>query len=113
MAAIIDRALLDGYVGKHISNVCTLGFTDDKENHCAHWVSHVLQLSIGYPCAKGGRSIRVQELFAACPSVGAFDDAPASAFLVFVTAPGNVHLAKKQMDNVPRKHIGIDRKAHV
>jgi hypothetical protein len=103
----LDRALLDSYLGKNISDVCTFGFTGAQENHCAHWVSHVLQLSIGYCCGKGGRSIRVQELFAACPTVGAFDDAPSTSFLVFVTAPANVSLSKKVMVNVPRKHIGI------
>jgi hypothetical protein len=103
----LSANLLNQYVGKNVVDLCAFGFTNGSENHCAHFVSHVLQLEFGYTCAPGGRNIRVQEVFAKCPKVGKFDDRPSEACLVFVTKASNVHLASKVMDNVPKKHIGI------
>lgn len=106
--------LLNGYLGKDIKDICSFGFTKATENHCAHFVSHVLALEFGYTCEKlgkgggKGRNVRVQEIFAQCPSVGKFDDCgrPATC-LVFVTKASNVNLGQKKMSNVPKKHIGI------
>ncbi len=103
----LSADLLNQYVGKNIVDICAFGFASGAENHCAHFVSHVLQLEFGYTCARGGRNIRVQEVFAKCPEVGEFDDRPGQSCLVFVTKASNVHLAKKIIDNVPKKHIGI------
>lgn len=56
-----------------------------------------------------GANIRVQDIFARCIRVGKWSDRPANltVCLAFVTLMKNVNLATKQMDNVPRKHIGI------
>ena len=103
---LLSKVILNGYLGKHINDICIFKFVAD--NHCAHFVSHVLTLEFGVKCASKGRNIRVQEIFAQCPQVGTFDDHDVKRpCLVFVTAAGNVHLKKTLMDNVPKKHIGI------
>lgn len=102
-------------LGKHISEICGNGYTDDSHNHCAHFVSHALGLSVGYTCKAqtGGRntgaSLRVHELFRYCRQVGNFADRPTAGTntLVFITNPANVDLASKVMVNHPRKHVGV------
>lgn len=103
-----------------ISDFCGNGFVASSDNHCAHFVSHVLGLDAGYDCAvhmqkqSGGASLRVQELFAACPDVGVLKDAPAGVpLLVFVTAISNVDVAAHTMRNVPQKHVGIFDGTHI
>ena len=105
----LDAALLNGYLGKNVADFCTFGFTSASENHCAHFVSHVLQFEFGYRCKgeKAGRNIRVKETFEKCPNVGKWENRSPGACLVFVTQAGNVHLKQKIMDNVKKKHIGI------
>ena len=103
------------YLGKHIKDICGNQFHKDSDNHCAHFVSHVKGIAVGYLCrnmtgkGKGGASIRVHEIFAKCPDVGKWDDRPAavSECLAFVTDSKNVDVTKKTMANVPKKHVGI------
>jgi hypothetical protein len=112
---MISPSELDTYLKKHINQICPNDFTRDAENHCAHFVSHVLGYQFGVTCSGMGKanapgaSIRVQSLFPHCPSVGKWDSRPASrpSGLVFITNPSNVNLASKIMVNVPRKHVGI------
>jgi hypothetical protein len=112
---MLTEAILQGYLGKHIADICTIGYTSDSDNHCAHFVSHVLGFQFGATCRTMRRgtgtpgSIRVHEVFARCLSVGPWDQLPVPLFwgLVFITNARNVTLAKKTMQNVPRKHIGI------
>jgi hypothetical protein len=108
---------LDGYVNKHISKICTCSFDNDADNHCAHFVCHVLQLNFGQTCfgltGKGDKktaaNVRVHEVFPKCLSVGKWDNKPATLKqgLIFVTDAKNVNLTSKQMANVQKKHIGI------
>jgi hypothetical protein len=117
---MITETALNGYLGKHISAICTVGYTSNSDNHCAHFVSHALGYQFGATCrlmASGSGtpgSIRVQELFARCLEVGQWDQMPASLLsgLVFITNAANVHLRSRTMDNVPRKHVGIFFGAH-
>jgi hypothetical protein len=120
-ASVLNSALLDSYLGANIADICPHGYTDNSLNHCAHFVSHVLNLSLGSVTCKGmsavkqadriGVCIRVHELFAACPELGLYDDCSSelktSGVLVFVTSPSVVNLQAKRMSNVPKKHIGI------
>src|SRR5438046_2555556 len=77
-------SILDGFVDKHISEICTCSFLNDAENHCAHFVCHVTGLNFGLTCfamsGKGeqGKSanIRVQEVFPRCRSVGTWASKP-------------------------------------
>ncbi len=104
---------LQKYEGKHIKDICGNAYHNDSDNHCAHFVSHVLGFSFGLTCkgmtGKGtkGASLRVHELFAKCPEVGKLADCKAAACLVFITKAGNVNLAQKVMSNVPQKHVGV------
>jgi hypothetical protein len=112
---MVTRSVLDGYLGKPIAKICSRGFASAHENHCAHFVSHALGFHFGFTCAdmKAGlgskASIRVHEVFHQCPSVGKWEEKPVVLIqcLVFITAAGNVDLANRSMDNVPRKHVGI------
>lgn len=107
---------LTDYVGNHISRLCS-NFTDDDQNMCAHFVSHVLNFSFGYNCrTHSGRQlspaacIRVQEVFARCASVGFWRDRPRELdqCLIFVTTRSNpVDLQTKVFGNIPKKHVGI------
>lgn len=112
---MITAATLDAKLGQEITAVCPTGYTDRAHNHCAHFVSHMLEYTFGFTCGHmvrgtGARAnIRVHELFARCPRVGRWADRPATLMrcLVFITNANNVNVATKQMTNVPRKHVGI------
>ncbi|MBE0656387.1 MAG: hypothetical protein IH602_01790 [Bryobacteraceae bacterium] len=112
---MLAESTLRAYLGKHISTICPIGFADDGDNHCAHFVSHVLGYQFGATCRTMKRgtgtpaSIRVHDLFSHCVSVGKWDELPVPLFwgLVFITRASNVNLKSKVMNNVPRKHVGI------
>jgi hypothetical protein len=114
-AAVITQQLLDGYLGKAIGAICQNGYNSNHDNHCAHFVSHVLGYKFGTTCQLMGTgngpaaNLRVQEVFPKCPAAGVWSLRPAtlSPCLVFITRASNVNLATKVMANVPRKHIGI------
>lgn len=111
----LSEATLLGLLGRHIRDICPLGYANDADNHCAHFVSHVLGYQFGATCRTMVHgtgtpgSIRVQEVFARCLSVGNWSDVPVPLFwgLVFITNPRNVNTSAKSMVNVPRKHVGI------
>lgn len=111
----VTRALLDAFLGRHISSICTeVKFVADAQNHCAHFVNHVLGIELPLTCGgllgKSGASanIRVHETFAACPRVGLFADRPDDEpCFAFVTQRSAVDLGKHTMVNIPKKHIGI------
>jgi hypothetical protein len=112
-----SASLLDGHIGKHISTICTCGYIADAENHCAHFVCHITELHFGTTCrsltGKGqfadSANVRVHEVFRKCRRVGTWDSKPAeiTSGFIFVTQAGNVHLKKKEIDNVRNKHIGL------
>lgn len=108
---IIQKHQLDDYVGKSIAQICQNGYTDTGDNHCAHFVSHVLGYDFAFTCremVKGakspGASLRVHDLFERCAKVGQWADLPKSvnACLIFVTDDKNVDLRNQRMRNVPR-----------
>jgi GH24 family phage-related lysozyme (muramidase) len=112
---------LSSFLGKSVGDICQQGFHDAEANHCAHFVSHVGGYQFGFLChaisgsSRKGVSVRVQELFPHCPEVGEWEDRPDTDddLLVFITARRNVNLARKTIQNVPKKHIGILRKGEV
>lgn len=107
--------LQNAYEGKNISAICARGYAASTDNHCAHFVSHVLGISIKTTCATmksqagASASLRVQDVFGHCSTVGAWADRSATAgdCVVFITRATNVNLGTKTMVNVPRKHVGI------
>ena len=112
---MITANQLNYRLGQSISKICPNGYASAADNHCAHYVSHVLNFTFGVTCGQmhsgpgPNANIRVQELFARCPSVGVWVDRPVEALqsLVFVTNAANVNLASHTMENVPKKHVGI------
>ena len=111
----ITEASLRALLGQHIRQICPLNYAADADNHCAHFVSHVLGYRFSTTCrtmvnAVGTpATIRVQDVFAHCLQVGPWDDLPSPLFwgLVFITNAHNVNVRAKQMVNIPRKHVGI------
>ena len=104
----VTTALLDTYLGKNINAICPAHYK--AENHCAHFVSHVLNLRFGALChAKTGVNIRVQELFAKCQKIEQLIECRSIAVpqLVFITGEHNVNMQRHEMVNVPKKHVGI------
>ena len=112
---MLTQHQLNGYLGKAIGEICQNGFKSVHDNHCAHFVAHVLDYRFGVTCQMmgsgkaPGATLRVQEIFPKCRSVGAWSLRPASlrTCLVFITRASNVNLATRTMANVPRKHVGI------
>jgi hypothetical protein len=110
---------LSDTLNKTIADFCQNKFTGTDENHCAHFVCHVLALDAGYDCkthkngSHPGSCLRVQELFPECPQVGNWNNAPQGMKIVFVTDKSNVDLTAHTMRNVPKKHVGIFSDGHV
>ena len=113
---MISASTLNSYLNKHMSMICPNGYDKDNINHCAHFVGHVLDITVGKTClsivhgtgAEG--SIRVNEIFNLyCPLVGEWKSKPSSLSrcLIFITSPTNVTLSPKHMTDHPTKHIGI------
>ncbi len=121
---MVTTDVLDGYLGHSMRAVCPHGYDARNDNHCAHFVAHVLQLDFGVTCAalRGRRgaaaaaNVRVHEIFARCPMTQEIIECPANgAGLIFVSKrssfqpervchPGPMAM---RMANVPKKHIGI------
>jgi hypothetical protein len=112
---MLTAAELNTLLGKNISQICSNGYVNPHDNHCAHFVCHTLGYGFGYTCQAAtagkapGANLRVHELFARCPGVGRWADKPAqlTTCLVFVTAANHVNVPLKTMANVPKKHVGI------
>lgn len=108
------KTQLEAALGRNISAICPNGFHDAAQNHCAHFVSHMLDVDAPFNCrqyvggSQPGANIRVHELFALCPKVGKKADMDLSRTqIVFVTLAANVDVATKTMVNIPQKHVGI------
>src|SRR5215207_7773780 len=93
-------------LNKTIADFCQNRFTGTAENHCAHFVCHVLELNSGYDCkmhkngSHPGSCLRVQALFPECPQVCKRNSAPQGLKIVFVTDNANANLTAHTMRNV-------------
>src|SRR5688500_1369594 len=105
--------VLPASIDKNIKAFCDCAYINNDDNHCAHFVSHVMKYRFGFKCkdmtGKGtfGANIRVHEIFNQCIKVGDWKDKPEGDLLAFVIKCGDVNLNDKTMVNVPTKHIGI------
>jgi hypothetical protein len=116
---MVTLSLLNDYLGRGISDICPHGYDAGRDNHCAHFVSHALNLSFGLTCAsmKGIRgataaaNLRVHEIFDQCTSTREVIACPATGEgLIFVSDRRSFHQrpgGAVQLRNVPKKHIGI------
>lgn len=111
---MLSASTLDSYVGMSISQICPFGYDNATDNHCAHFVSHALQLGFGLTCVQmrggttGGANLRVHEVFAQCSNTREILECPTTGEgLIFVSDRSNFRGAPTQISNVPRKHIGL------
>lgn len=110
-------------MGMHISKMCPFSIAkNNSENHCAHYVSHIMGYELpGATCknatwadkqkAAKGATIRVNDLFNSAPETGLLSSKPAALTecLIFVTLASNVKSVgnKLSMSTHPKKHVGI------
>jgi hypothetical protein len=110
---MLSAVTLNTYVGRPIKQICPHGYDSSSDNHCAHFVSHALQLTFGYTCAMsrgrvGGANLRVHELFPQCGATREVLECPTSGEgLIFVSERGNFSGSPTQIANVSKKHVGI------
>jgi hypothetical protein len=113
---MISTPQLDSWLNKNMADICLNGYSKASDNHCAHFVSHVLSLNFGYTCQRHtgkqhpGANLRVQEIFARCPSVQEITSCdPTFKGIVFVSGSGNfvTRGGKTTLNNVPKKHVGL------
>lgn len=116
---MLNKAVLDGLVGKTIGEFCAHGYDAKNDNHCAHFVSHVLNLNVGMTCGRlvptpdpkaAAASVRVHEIFDASRNVRQLVQCPLRGEgLVFVSAATNFvrQGTTTALRNVPKKHIGL------
>jgi hypothetical protein len=106
---------LQGYAGKSIAQLCNNRFTSLSEFHCAHTVSHILDIQIATLCGDlyrntrhTGATIRCDELYNGLVRKGPWEKKPTpdNGLLIFCTSARNV-TAGGQMINVRQKHVGI------
>ena len=116
----ISLASLQAYIGKPIADICENNFASPTQNHCAHFVSHALNIRLGMLCGdmafktkKTGASIRCDELYNRLINRGPWQSRPAleDGLLLFVTSSKNV--TNGAMANVPQKHVGIHHSGQV
>jgi len=115
MSNTLSLSVLEGYVGKGIKDICTTSFDSSTENHCAHFASHALGLSIGTLCGSmkwdtrgTGASIRCDELYNGLTQKGEWADRPTDkedGMLVFVLSASGV--SNGVMRAIRQKHVGI------
>jgi len=111
----VTKAELDALVGKSINDICTNHFSSEQENHCAHFVSHALNIKLATLCGdlkwatrRTGATVRCNELYNNLPQRGPWDQRPlaqSDGLLIFVISARDV--VDNVMHPVPRKHVGI------
>jgi len=115
---------LEDAVGKRIDEFCSSTLASEHgENHCAHFVSHMLGYDLAAPAAScktwtladkrnnavEGASIRVNEIYNHIPKARKMpisDNACYGPGLVFVTQKRNMGKNGK-MGSIKAKHIGV------
>jgi len=112
-------------LGKSIRQLCPFSIAKmDNQNHCAHYVSHMMGYEFPGPTCKNftwadkqkpakGATIRVDDIFKQCVTTELLAAKPAAVTecLVFVTLANNVKKvgSKLVMGNNPKKHLSSIR----
>lgn len=124
-----EQTNIEASLGKNISELCPFSIGKlSNQNHCAHYVSHMMGFEFPGPTCKNftwadkqkpekGATIRVDDIFKNCKATGLLSDKSASITecLVFVTIASNVTTmgSKLVMGNNSKKHIGILREGKI
>lgn len=114
---------LTEYLGKKIDQLCPFSLgKDSSQNHCAHFVSHVMEYEFAETTCKNltdadklldgkGAVIRVDDIFNITPMFGRWTDKPLylTSCLIFATNSGNMEWGdcRRKMKNGQKKHVGI------
>ena len=116
---------LETYLGQSVVDFCgTFGSVADSEDHCAHFVSHVLQLRIPgaalcsnvgsssytYEDRRKGFCIRVNQVFNSCQNRARWDDAKLPTDVCFIVATVEANIERKSpltIGSMRQKHIGF------
>src|SRR5262245_52301467 len=116
---MITQEQLDSFLGKSMTDICLNGYNATNLNHCAHFVSHALNLSFEMTCARLvgkkatalGANVRVHEVFSKCPEKNEITMCTTElAGLIFVSGASNFVTDAANittLKNIPKKHIGI------
>jgi hypothetical protein len=115
------QSTLEGYIGQSINQICSTNFTSPTENHCAHFVCHVLNIQYGLVCGSmtsratrgQGATIRVNELYNNLQYTGPWASRPADVHGLLVFVLRAAHMTTNVMPAVPQKHVGIMFKSNV
>ena len=114
---------INNSLNKHISYLCPFSIgKNNSQNHCAHFVSHIMGYEFAGPTCKNftwadkqrkekGATIRVDDLFNNLPKTGLLSNKPPPTveYLIFVTLASNMRKVgiKWIMGNQSKKHVGI------
>ena len=116
---------LDTYLGKSVESFCgKYGKVGDSQNHCAHFVSHVLKLRIpgaalcsnvgdssySYAERRMGFCVRVNQVFNSCKNRARWDDKKLPTEVCFIVATLESNVETKDpltIGSMSRKHIGF------
>jgi hypothetical protein len=122
---------LDTYLGQSLVDFCgKYGSVGDNQNHCAHFVSHVLQLRIPgaalcsnvggssytYAERRNGFCIRVNQIFNSCSNRARWDDKSVPSGVCFVVATLEANIESEDpltIGEMKKKHIGFYTAGHV
>jgi hypothetical protein len=105
---------LQGYVGKSIGQICSNGYTTTSQFHCAHVVSHILDIRLATLCGdmyyntrQTGATIRCDELYNGLLRKGPWDQRPTpeNGLLIFCISASK--FIGGRMISVREKHVGI------
>lgn len=120
----VDITALKKTRGKPIKDICDIGYDVSNDNHCAHFVSHIMEYEFGPATCSNltwalkqaartlkvkGKNVRVNSIFMKCPEVGEWGDKGDSltSCLAFITKKSNVKTNPKHMGSIRQKHMGI------
>jgi len=102
------------YINHKMGDICQNHYDTEAENHCAHFVSHALGITLATKCGdlayatRGtGATVRCNELFNGLTNRGVWANRPdkQAPLLLFVTFEQNVR--NNVMGMMPSKHVGI------
>jgi len=125
-SAVATKSInLDKYLGQSVIDFCgKYGSVGDSENHCAHFVSHVLQLRIpgarlcsnvagtsdSYDDRRKGYCVRVNQVFNSCNKRARWDDRSLPVGVCFVVATLEANIVSEDpltIGDMSKKHIGF------
>ena len=107
---------LDSWLDKGMKDICLNGYSNEADNHCAHFVAHALNLNFGYTChnhvggTQPGANLRVHEIFARCPTTSQISQCGGGLTgIIFVSGQRNFSTSggTATLANVPKKHVGL------